>query len=151
MSVGTMDDQSAVLLVEDSPDDADLILHAFRKAGVENQVVVVDDGDKAINYLLGKGDYADRQRFPMPRLILLDLKLPRRSGIEVLSVIRTSEAVRQTPVVVLTSSSREDDIRKAYDAGANAYLVKPIGGDALVTMTRSIDAFWIRHNSAPSR
>jgi CheY-like chemotaxis protein len=84
-------------------------------------------------------------------LILLDLKLPRRTGIETLLAIRTTQAVRQTPVVVLTSSSREDDIRKAYDAGANAYLVKPIGGDALVTMIRSIDAFWINQNSAPSR
>lgn len=149
--MGTMDDQSTVLLVEDSPDDADLILHAFRKAGVENPVVVVGDGDTAIDYLSGRGEYADRQRFPVPRLILLDLKLPRRSGLEVLSAIRTTEAVRQTPVVVLTSSSREDDIRKAHDAGANAYLVKPIGGDALVTMIRAIGAFWIRQNSAPSR
>lgn len=146
-----MDEQSTVLLVEDSPDDIELVLHAFRKAGVKNPVVVVDDGDKAIDYLLGKGEYDDRQRFPMPRLILLDLKLPRRSGIEVLTVIRTTEAVRQTPVVMLTSSRREDDIRKAYDAGANAYLVKPIGVDALVTMIRSVHAFWIDQNSAPSR
>lgn len=146
-----MDDQSTVLLVEDSSDDADLIRHAFRKAGVGNPVVVVDDGDKAIDYLLGRGDYADRARFPLPRLILLDLKLPRRSGIEVLSALRSTEAVRQMPVIMLTSSSREDDIRKAYDAGANAYLVKPIGGDALVTMIHSIAAFWINHNRAPSR
>lgn len=149
--MGTMDDQSTILLVEDNPDDADLIRYAFRKAGVENPVIVVDDGEKAIDYLLGRGNYADPRRFPVPRLILLDLKLPRRSGIEVLSAIRTTEAVRQTPVVVLTSSNQEGDIRKAYEAGANAYLVKPIGGDALVAMIRSIDAFWINQNSAPSR
>lgn len=151
MTVGTMDDQSTVLLVEDNLDDADLIRHAFRKADVKNPLVVVDDGDKAIDYLLGREVYTDRQRFPVPRLILLDLKLPRRSGVEVLSVIRTTEEVRQTPVVVLTSSDREDDIRKAYAAGANAYLVKPIGGVALVTMIRSIHDFWMHQNSAPSR
>lgn len=145
-----MGDQSTVLLVEDNLDDADLIRHAFRKADVTNPLVVVDNGDKAIDYLLGREEYANRQRFPVPRLILLDLKLPRRSGIEVLSVIRTKDAVRHTPVVVLTSSNREDDIRKAYDAGANSYLVKPIGGDALLTMIRAISTFWINHNSAPS-
>ncbi|WP_292286156.1 response regulator [Marivita sp.] len=149
MTTGTMDDQSIVLLVEDNLDDADLIRHAFRKADVRNPLVVFDDGDKAIDYLLGREEYADRQRFPVPRLILLDLKLPRRSGNEVLSVIRATDAVRQIPVVVLTSSNREDDIRKAYDAGANAYLVKPMGGNALVTMIRSIHAFWISQNSAP--
>lgn len=145
-----MDDQSTVLLVEDSLDDADFVRYAFRKADVRNPLVIVDDGDKAIDYLLGREGYAERQRFPLPRLILLDLKLPRRSGIEVLSVIRTTEAVRHTPVVMLTSSRMEDDIRKAYDAGANAYLVKPIGVEALVTMIRSVHDFWIAQNSAPS-
>lgn len=151
MSMGTMDDRSTVLLVEDNLDDADLIRHAFRKAGITNPVALVHDGDKAIDYLLGRGDYVDRRLFPAPRLILLDLKLPRRSGIEVLAAIRTTEAVRNLPVVVLTSSNQEDDIRRAYDTGANAYLVKPIGGDALVTMIRSVDAFWIKMNYAPSR
>ena len=149
--MGTMDEQSTVLLIEDNPDDAALIQHAFRKAGIENPVFVVDDGDKAINYLLGQGEYADRRQFPLPRLILLDLKLPRRSGTEVLSSIRTMAAVAHTPVIVLTSSNREDDIRKAYEAGANAYLVKPIGGDALVTMICSINDFWINQNRSPSR
>lgn len=146
-----MDDQSTILLVEDNPDDAELIRHAFRKAGITNPLPVVQDGDEAIDYLLGRGDYADRRLFPVPRLILLDLKLPRRSGIEVLLTIRSTEAVRHLPVVVLTSSNQEGDIRKAYDAGANAYLVKPIGEGALVTVVRSLDAFWIRLNNAPSR
>lgn len=143
-----MDDLSTVLLVEDNPDDAELISHAFGKAGVSNPMIVVVDGEKAIDYVHGRSDYADRHRFPLPGLVLLDLKLPRRSGFEVLETIRATETTRRIPVVVLTSSNQEDDIRRAYDAGANAYLVKPIGRDALVAMVRSLDAFWMKLNQS---
>lgn len=148
--MGTMDDQATVLLVEDNPDDVELIVHAFGKAGIGSPIAVVDDGDKAIDYLLGRGDYGDRLRFPVPGLILLDLKLPRRSGFEVLAAVRATEAVRRVPVVVLTSSNQEDDIRRAYDAGANSYLVKPVGRDALVIMVRALDNFWMKLNLSPS-
>ena len=144
----TMDDLSTVLLVEDNPDDAELIAHAFGKAGISNPMIVVDDGDRAIDYVHGHSTYADRLKFPLPGLVLLDLKLPRRSGFEVLEVIRANEATRRIPVVVLTSSNQEGDIRRAYDAGANAYLVKPIGRDALVAMVRSLDAFWMKLNQS---
>lgn len=144
-----MDDQSAILLVEDNVDDADLVRHAFRKAGIRNPVILVTDGDMATDYLREQGDFADRLRFPAPRLILMDLKLPRRSGLEVLSILRQTAAVRSCPVIVLSSSNLPDDIRTAYNAGANAYLVKPIGGDALIDMVRAIDAFWIGLNRAP--
>lgn len=143
-----MDDLSTVLLVEDDPDDAELISHAFGKAGIVNPVITVDDGDKAIDYVHGRSAYADRRRFPVPSLILLDLKLPRRSGFEVLEAIRASEATRRVPVVVLTSSSQEDDIRRAYDVGANSYLVKPVGRDALVAMVQALDAFWMKLNQS---
>lgn len=143
-----MDELSTVLLVEDDPDDAELIAHAFRKAGIGNPMIVVDDGEKAMDYFHGRSAYADRRRFPIPSLILLDLKLPRRSGFEILEAVRANEPTRRIPVVVLTSSNQEHDIRRAYDAGANSYLVKPIGRDALLTMVRSIDAFWIKLNQS---
>lgn len=143
-----MDDLSTVLLVEDDPDDAELISHAFGKAGIVNPVITVDDGDEAIHYVQGRLAYADRRRFPVPSLILLDLKLPRRSGFEVLEAIRATEATRRVPVVVLTSSSQEDDIRRAYDVGANSYLVKPVGRDALVAMVQALDAFWMKLNQS---
>ena len=141
-----MDEQSTILLVEDNTDDVELVLHAFGKAAITNPVAVVDDGDKAIDYIQGMNGYADRRLFPVPGLILLDLKLPRRSGFEVLAVVRATEVVHRVPVIVLTSSDQEDDIRRAYDAGANSYLVKPPGRDARVAMAHSLKDFWLKLN-----
>lgn len=139
-----------VLLVEDNPDDVDLVRHAFRKAGIGALLRVVGDGDEAVAYLAGDGAYADRISHPMPGLILLDLKLPRRSGFEVLEWARRNEATRHIPIVVLTSSEQHDDIRRAYDLRANSYLTKPIGRDALVAMLSTIDAYWLRLNKSPA-
>lgn len=146
-----MNELSTILLVEDNPDDAELIDYAFRKAGIANPLVTVTDGDAAVDYVGGTEAYADRTRHPRPELILLDLKLPRRSGFEVLSFIRGQQATRHTPVVVLTSSNQQDDIRRSYEHGANSYLVKPIGRDALIEMVRSLKAYWIKlnHEAAP--
>lgn len=139
-----------VLLVEDNPDDVDLVRHAFRKASIGALLRVVGDGDEAVAYLAGDGAYADRISHPMPGLILLDLKLPRRSGFEVLEWARRNEATRHIPIVVLTSSEQHDDIRRAYDLRANSYLTKPIGRDALVAMLSTIDAYWLRLNKSPA-
>ena len=141
-----MDDQSIILLVEDDPDDIELIEYAFGKAGITNTLAVVTDGDAAVSYVDGLGAYADRRLHPLPSLFLLDLKLPKRSGFEVLERIRGTEATRRTPVVVLTSSNQEPDIRQAYDLGANSYLVKPVGHDALLAMVRSLEAYWLKLN-----
>ena len=143
-----MDDLSRILLVEDNPDDAELISYAFSKVGIGNPIIVVDDGEKAMDYVHGRSAYDDRRKFPVPGIILLDLKLPRRSGFEVLEAVRATEATRRVPVVVLTSSNQEEDIRQAYDMGANSYLVKPISKDALVAMARSLDAFWMKLNQS---
>ena len=145
-----MDDLSTILLVEDNPDDAELIAYAFKKAGIVSPLVVVDDGEKAIAYIQGSSTYADRTAFPLPHLFLLDLKLPRRSGFEVLEAIRANRPTRNIPVVVLTSSNQEHDIERAYDLGANSYLIKPIGRDSLLTMVQSLDAFWMKLNQAPA-
>ena len=143
-----MNELSNILLVEDNPDDAELLEYAFRKAGIANPLLAVTDGDAAVEYVGGTGAYADRRRHPLPELILLDLKLPRRSGFKVLGFIRGQEATRHTPVVVLTSSSQHGDIQRAYEAGANSYLVKPVGRDALIEMARSLKAYWIKLNHA---
>jgi len=141
-----MNDVSTILLIEDNPDDTELIEYAFEKAGVANPLVAVADGDAAVAYLGGTGAYADRTRHPLPALVLLDLKLPRRSGFEVLRFLRSQEATRHTPVVVLTSSNQHDDIQRAYEVGANSYLVKPVGRDALIEMVKSLNAYWIKLN-----
>ncbi len=146
-----MNELSPILLVEDNPDDAELLEYAFRKAGIANPLLAVTDGDAAVEYVGGTGAYADRRRHPIPELILLDLKLPRRSGFEVLAFIRGQDATRHTPVVVLTSSSQPADIQRAYEAGANSYLVKPADLDTLIEMMRSLKAYWIKlnHGVAP--
>ena len=143
-----MNGESTVLVVEDNPDDAELIAYAFHKLHIGNPLVVVGDGDAAVDYLGGTGAYGDRLRHPLPGLILLDLKLPRRSGFEVLRFLRGQEATRNTPVVVLTSSSQREDIRRAYDDGANSYLVKPVGRDSLLAMVRALELYWMNLNEA---
>ncbi|HJS84785.1 MAG TPA: response regulator [Acetobacteraceae bacterium] len=133
-----------VLLVEDEEDDAELIARAFRRAGIANPLERAADGDAAVARL---GDPARS----LPILVLLDLKLPRRSGFEVLEWLRTGgggAAARRLPVVVLTSSNQERDVRRAYDLGANSYLVKPVGAPALLEMARNLEGYWLRLNRA---
>lgn len=138
-----------ILLVEDSQDDVLLIQRAFRKANLVNPISVVDDGEKAINYLSGAGEYADRSRYPLPVLVLLDLKLPRKSGHEVLAWIKQHSGFKRVPVVVLTSSTETIDVNKAYDLGANSYLVKPVGFDDLFAMVKTLQPYWMIMNQKP--
>jgi len=140
---------STILLVEDSPDDVLLVRRAFQKAGIENPIVAVENGDEALAYLDGTGLYADRQRYPLPTLMLLDLKLPRRSGLEVLAWVRQHSGIKRLPVIVLTSSRDEDDINRAYDLGANSYLVKPVAFDDLLRLVRSLEGYWLMLNVKP--
>ena len=116
---------SMILLAEDNSTDVLLIRRAFEKVAVLNRVEVVKDGEQATAYLAGEGHYADRQRYPWPSLVLLDIKLPKKSGFDVLSWMRREPASRRVPVVMFTSSAQPGDIARAYDAGANAYHVKP--------------------------
>lgn len=146
-----MNDESSILLVEDNRDDAELVRYAFEKVGISNPLVTLSDGDAAVDFLSGVGGYSDRKRHPLPGLVLLDLKLPRRSGLEVLRFIRGQVATRHTPVVVLTSSNQQDDITKAYDDGASSYLIKPVSRDALIEMVRSLNAYWINLNQVDAR
>ena len=138
-----------ILLVEDSPDDALLIKRAFRKANLANSVQLVRDGEEAVAYLKGDPPFSDRIQFPLPVLMLLDLKLPRRSGLEVLEWVRQDGTLKRLPVVVLTSSRESVDVNRAYDLGANSYLTKPVGFDALLEMVRSVNLYWLILNEQP--
>ncbi len=138
-----------ILLVEDDANDVLLIRHAFRKAEVMVTVQIASDGDQAVAYLSGEGEYADRSRYPLPGLVLLDVKLPRRSGHEVLEWIRAKPVLRRIPVVVLTSSDVPDDRNRAYDLGASSYLVKPSGTSDRNEMVRLMGLYWLRLNRPP--
>jgi CheY-like chemotaxis protein len=138
-----------ILLVEDSPDDALLIQRAFRKANLANPVQLVRDGEEAVAYLSGKAPYDDRIRFPLPVFMLLDLKLPRRSGLEVLAWLRQESVVKRLPVVVLTSSRESVDVNRAYDLGVNSYLTKPVGFEALLEMVKNVNLYWLVLNEHP--
>lgn len=139
-----------ILHVEDDQNDVLLIARAFRKAEAKVQIQVVNDGEQAVNYMAGAEAFAVREQFPIPSLVLLDLKLPRKSGIEVLEWIRRNPGLRRVPVVMLTSSKQSVDINRAYDLGVNAYLVKPVNFDGLVDLVKSLDTFWLRANEPPN-
>jgi len=138
-----------ILLVEDSGDDAVLVKRAFRNANLANPIEVVTDGDRAVAYLSGEGEYVDRDRFPLPILMLLDLKLPRRSGFEVLEWLRAQPGIGRMRVVVLTSSKESADIDRAHEIGANSYLVKPVGLEQLIEMVRTLNLYWLVMSEPP--
>ena len=144
-----MDSDHCILLVEDSADDVKLLKRAMRKAAVSCPVHIVADGDKAIEYLDGAGAYADRHAFPLPTLVLLDLKLPRRSGFEVLEYLRAHAMLKKTIVVVLTGSSESRDIANAYTRGANSYLVKPENYSQMLSTMNVLKTYWLQLNKRP--
>lgn len=142
--------ESGILLVEDDSNDILFIQRAFRQTKFENSMQVVRDGDEAVAYLSGEGKYANRSLYPLPGMILLDLKLPRRSGLEVLEWLRIQPVLKRIPVVILTSSKENTDVNKAYDIGVNSYLLKPVNYNALNEMIETLNAFWLRLNCYPS-
>ncbi len=139
----------AILLVEDNPDDAFFVKRAFEKAEIVNPLMVVSRGEDAMAYLEGDGDYGNRERYPMPVLMLLDLKLPGVSGFEVLEWLRGQSRIGRLPVVVLTSSNQTPDIYRAYEKGANSYLVKPVSFDELIQMVKTLGMYWLILNRLP--
>lgn len=137
-----------ILQVEDDPNDVFFLQHAMKKAGVANPIHVVTDGQQAIDYLQGAGKFADREQFPLPCLVLLDLKLPYVMGLEVLKWIRQQSGMTVV-VVLLTASGEEADIAAAYRLGANGFLVKPSEASKLEGMAKAIKDFWLTHNTLP--
>jgi CheY-like chemotaxis protein len=138
-----------VLLIEDEKSDVILISEAFERAGVQNPIVSVSDGDKALALLEGVGEYKDRTKYPLPAFILLDLKLPGMHGLQLLKWIRSKKDLRLIPVVVLTNSADPTDIKSAYEAGANSYLLKPGDRKEIWRVVELIQNYWLAHNVTP--
>lgn len=140
-----------ILLIEDNPDDEMLTLRALNKNKIGNQVIVAHDGVEALDLIFGTGGYAGRALRVMPQLILLDLKLPKVDGLEVLRRLRADERTRLLPVVILTSSNEERDLLSSYSLGANSYIVKPVDFTQFVDAVRQLGLYWLVLNQVPSR
>ncbi len=138
-----------ILLVEDNPQDAELTLRAIKKHNIANTMHVVEDGAAALDFIFCRGEYRERNFESMPRVILLDLKLPKVSGLEVLKAIKSDERTRATPVVIVTSSQEDPDIKTAYGLGANSYVVKPVGFDAFIDLMKNLGFYWLLVNQRP--
>jgi two-component system response regulator len=137
-----------ILLVEDNPDDEALTLRAFKKNNILNEIVVARDGAEALDYLFATGAYANRADEPLPQLVLLDLKLPKLDGTEVLRRIRANERTRLLPVVVLTSSREDRDVIESYHLGANSYVRKPVDFTEFLQAVRTLGLYWLVLNVA---
>jgi two-component system response regulator len=139
-------EEKIILLVEDNPDDVDLTLRAFKQNNIFNKVVVARDGVEALDYLMGTGIHAGRDVKDLPVVTLLDLKLPKMDGLEVLKQIRSNEMTRLLPVVILTSSNEENDVISGYKLGANSYIRKPVDFTQFVDAIKSLGLYWLVWN-----
>ncbi len=144
-------EDNVILLVEDNPDDEALTVRALKKNKIVNEVVVARDGLQALDYLFGQGAYVGRDSKETPQVVLLDLKLPKLDGLEVLRRLRADDRTRLLPVVILTSSNEEQDRINGYGLGANSYVRKPVDFDAFVTATAQLGLYWLILNEPPPR
>ena len=144
-----MTDIVDILLVEDNPRDAELTIRALRKRNIANPFHVVEDGAEALDFVFCRGAYAGRECSMPPKVILLDLKLPKLSGLEVLKAIKSDDRTRAIPVVVVTSSQEDPDIKEAYALGANSYVVKPVDSEAFINVMSSLGLYWLLVNQPP--
>lgn len=144
-------DKKIILLVEDNPDDEALTLRALKKNNILNEVVVARDGVEALNYLFGSGMYTGRDISVMPQFILLDLKLPKVDGLEVLRRLRADNRTKLLPVVILTSSKEEQDLINGYDLGANSYIRKPVDFTQFMEAVRQLGLYWLVLNESPPK
>jgi len=140
-----------ILLVEDNPDDRDLALLAFKEADNLNEVVICSDGEEALEFLFATGAHAGRDTRVTPQIVLLDLKLPKVDGLEVLKRIRADERTKLIPVVVLTSSREQKDVVESYSLGANSYVRKPVDFSLFIEVSRQLGLYWLVLNEAPPR
>lgn len=139
-----------ILLVEDNPADVELTLRALKKNNIANRIEVVTDGQEALDFIFAKGTFSDRENKKNPKVIFLDLKLPKVSGLEVLSAIKGNQKTRTIPVVILTSSKEERDIVESYKLGVNSYIVKPVDFDKFLVSVKEIGMYWLLINQSPN-
>jgi CheY-like chemotaxis protein len=139
----------AILLVEDNPDDEALTLRALKKNNIKNEVIVAHDGAEALEYLFGTGKFTGRNADFIPQVVLLDLKLPKVDGLEVLRQLRADQRTKLLPVVILTSSNEEQDRINGYDLGANSYVRKPVDFNQFIDAVRQLGLYWLILNEAP--
>jgi two-component system response regulator len=138
-----------ILLVEDNPQDAELTIRALKKHNLANRVIVIEDGAAALDFIFARGTYAARDVGHPPKVVLLDLKLPKVNGLEVLRALKQDERTRAIPVVIVTSSREDPDIKTAYALGANSYVVKPVDFDAFAEAVSSLGLYWLLVNQPP--
>ena len=138
-----------ILLIEDNLSDAEMTIRVLRKSNIANKIVHLEDGFEALEFIFGTGEYANRNISNLPKVILLDLKMPRMDGIEVLLKIKGDERTKKVPVVVLTSSKEDPDIKTCYDLGVNAYVVKPVEIEAFSKAISDLGLFWLMINQPP--
>jgi len=142
-------EQIEILLVEDNEHDAELTMRALKKAGLANKLLWVKDGEQALDYLFRRGAFAGRDEVS-PRMVLLDLKMPRVDGIEVLKAVKADEKTRRIPIIVMTSSQEEKDVAQTYDLGVNSYVVKPVDFAAVAELVRQAGYYWLAINRTPT-
>jgi two-component system, response regulator len=138
-----------ILIVEDNPNDAEMAMRALKKNNLANNVLVVEDGEEALDFIFYRGQFANRSKNSRPKIILLDLKLPKVNGLEVLKAIKNNPKTKIIPVVVLTSSQEESDIVESYQLGVNSYIVKPVDFDKFVDAVKDIGLYWLLINQQP--
>jgi len=139
-----------ILLIEDNMGDAELTIRALKKKNLENRLIHLENGADALDYIFGEGTYADQSMSTLPKVILLDLNMPKVGGIEVLRRIKADERTKKIPVVILTSSSQDPDIEKCYELGANSYIVKPVEFESFVKAVGDLGLYWLLLNWPPS-
>jgi len=138
-----------ILIVEDNPNDAEMALRALKKNKLANNVLIVEDGEEALNFIFARGKFSDREKNNRPKIILLDLKLPKVNGLEVLKEIKSNEQTKIIPVIVMTSSKQETDLIESYRLGVNSYIVKPVDFDKFVDAVRDLGLYWLLLNQQP--
>ena len=144
-----MKNEVEILLVEDNPSDAELAMRALRKSNLANNVIRVCDGEEALDYIFARGPFKSGKRLNLPKLILLDLKLPKVDGLELLKIVKADPITKLIPVVVLTSSNEESDMIESYRLGVNSYIVKPVDFDKFIESVRNIGFYWLLLNQQP--
>jgi CheY-like chemotaxis protein len=144
-----MENEIEILLVEDNPNDAEMTLRALRKKHIANRIIHLKNGAEALDFFNGIGDFEGRDVYALPKVVLLDLKMPKVDGIEVLRYLKSNELTKTIPVVVLTSSKEDPDIKKCYELGVNSYIIKPVGFENFLKAVSELGFYWLLLNQPP--